>query len=420
MKILIINHRYFISGGPERYLFNIIELLKLKGHDVMLFSVQNKFNLPSKYSKYFLSPIGRGDEIYAHEYNKKDIKTIVKVLGRLFYSFEAKKKIFKLLDSEKPDILYVLNYQNKISCSIIDAAYKRNIPIVQRISDFGKICSTNILYHYEKKIICEKCVEGSKINAIINKCVQNSYLNSIIKVVSFYIESILKIDRKISAYVIPSVFTITKFVAAGFSKEKIYHIPTYYNSNITNNIENIEYEDFLLYVGRVDPDKGIYTLIDAVSKSEYKLIIIGGTTSNYINILNKTFSINTDNIKFLGNLDFTKVSDYLKRCRATVVPSEWYDNFPNVILESYAFSKPVIASDIGSLKELVLDNYTGLRFKVKDSDDCLEKIKQYMSNAGLAKEHGNNGRQLLNEKYSGEIHYNKLMNVFSKYVKNDK
>jgi hypothetical protein len=88
MKIIIVNYRYFISGGPERYLFNIMELLEKKGHTVVPFSVQGKLNEPSKYDDYFLSPIGDGKEVYFGEY-KKNIKTVFKTWARMFYSFEV-------------------------------------------------------------------------------------------------------------------------------------------------------------------------------------------------------------------------------------------------------------------------------------------------------------------------------------------
>jgi len=71
MKIALVNYRYFISGGPERYLFNIKELLKSQGHEVIPFSVQHKKNVATEYEPFFLSPIGKGDEIYFSDYKKK-------------------------------------------------------------------------------------------------------------------------------------------------------------------------------------------------------------------------------------------------------------------------------------------------------------------------------------------------------------
>ena len=72
MKIIIVNYRYFISGGPERYLFNIKDLLEKNGHEVIPFSVKSRHNQPSGYEQYFLSAVGEGKEVYFKEYNKFD------------------------------------------------------------------------------------------------------------------------------------------------------------------------------------------------------------------------------------------------------------------------------------------------------------------------------------------------------------
>ena len=59
MKIVLVNYRYFISGGPERYYFNIKEILERNGHEVIPFSVKSGRNLPNDYEKYFLDICGR-------------------------------------------------------------------------------------------------------------------------------------------------------------------------------------------------------------------------------------------------------------------------------------------------------------------------------------------------------------------------
>ena len=72
MKIVVVNLRYFLTGGPERYMFNIIELLESHGHQVIPFTIKHNLNKPSKYKSYFLEPIGKGDEIYFNKYKKNN------------------------------------------------------------------------------------------------------------------------------------------------------------------------------------------------------------------------------------------------------------------------------------------------------------------------------------------------------------
>ena len=71
MKIVLVNYRYFFSGGPERYMFNIKQLLEEEGHEVIPFSVKHNKNIATPYEKYFLSPVGSGDEVYFGDVAKK-------------------------------------------------------------------------------------------------------------------------------------------------------------------------------------------------------------------------------------------------------------------------------------------------------------------------------------------------------------
>jgi glycosyltransferase involved in cell wall biosynthesis len=414
MKIVIVHYRYFISGGPERYLFNIKEVLEQNGHEVIPFSIKHNRNLPSKYEGYFLDPIGDGDEVYSHEY-KKDIKTVGKVLSRMIYSNEAKKKITRLLNEVKPDLIYVLHFQNKISFSVIDAADKLKIPVVQRISDFGHICANNVFYLYDKGEICERCLKGSKWNSVIHKCVYDSYIYSFIKFISLSLQDMLKVRDKISAFVIPSKFTISKFVEYGVKEDKIYHIPTFFNKSTIND-SNIEYHDFVLYIGRVDQDKGLMTLIKAFERSKRKLIIIGDSSSNYNYILQKYLDGKDHNIEFIGKLAFTEIQEYLRTCLFTICPSEWYDNFPNTILESFAFKKMVIASNIGSLTELVEHKYSGLLFQTGNWEELEELIEVSFINKTTTINMGIQAYEKLSTEYSSELHYSRLLTVFNKLI----
>ena len=174
MKIILVNYRFFVSGGPERYMFNVKELLENHGHEVIPFSVKHNNNEPCKYDKYFVSPIGSGDVTYFSESNRTSIPEIRKFFSRMFYSFEVRRNFKKLINDIKPDLVYVLHYQNKLSPSFIEVAKKFNLPVVQRVSDFGHICANQLFYNYKLRTVCEKCLTGSKLNAVRYNCVYNS------------------------------------------------------------------------------------------------------------------------------------------------------------------------------------------------------------------------------------------------------
>ena len=416
MKIILVNYRYFVSGGPERYLFNVKEVLEKNGHTVIPFSVKNKNNVFSEYDQYFIKPVSRAEEVYFSEHNKFNIAGSFRSLFRMFYSFEAKKKLNQLIKAVEPDIIYVLHYQNKISASIFDAAKKNKIPVVHRISDFGLICSNALFYRPIQKDICERCLNGSKMNAVVNKCVHDSRVYSFIKASSLKFQNTLQIKNKIQAFVVPSMFTIEKLTAYGFPSAKISHVPTFFNFQSISGTSQISYEPFALYIGRIEPEKGLLTMIKAFETTGFNLKIIGFSTSGFEQQLKDYIKDKKGNIEFLGRKSFKEIQEYLCKCAFTVVPSEWYDNFPNTILESFAFRKCVVATNVGSLKEMVVHDKTGLLFKIKDHLDLREKILYLLNNEMECRRLGENGFAKLTGEYSEEEHYNKLIKIFSSVI----
>lgn len=412
MKIVIVNIRYFVSGGPERYLFNITELLEKNGHTVIPFSIKHNKNRVTKYGDYFMDAVGTGDEVFAHEY-KKDYRTILKVLGRMLYSFYAKKKFKTLLKNVKPDLVYSLYFQNKMSGSVIDAAYDLKIPVVQRISDFGFICANNVFFIYKNNEICERCLHSTKMNAVIHKCVNESYLKSFIKVVALKIQDFQKTTDKISAFVIPSDFTAQKFREWRALSKKIHCIPTFYNNTYDDDTDKVRYENFFLYIGRVDPDKGLMTLVRAFEETPYKLIIIGSSIEGYDGILKEYLKDKNHNISFTGKLDFKNIQPYLKSCLCTICPSVSYDNLPNSVLESYGNKKAVIASKLGSLIDLIIDNQTGLCFSHGNHIELRSKVEYLYANQSEAIRLGEQAYDKLLTDYSESLHYDSLLHLFN-------
>lgn len=418
MKIIIVNYRYFVSGGPERYLFNVIDLLEKNGHDVIPFSIRHKLNKPSQYESYFIDPVGKADEVYFSEYRKSDFKTIARSFSRMFYSFEAKRKLDNLIKAVHPDLLYVLHYQNKISASIFDAAKNNKIPVVHRISDFGQICANALFYRPIQKDICERCLTGSKFNAVINKCVYNSYIYSSIKAASLKFQEITGLTKKVQAFVVPSKFTLEKLRIHGFPKEHLVHIPSFFNFEFISKELKITYEPFALYIGRIESEKGLLTLVKAFENTTFHLKIIGFSITGFDDELKDYLKDKNHHIEFLGKKGFDEIQVYLSKCSFTIVPSECYDNFPNSLLESFAFKKCAVTTNTGGLKELVIDNETGLLFEIKDIPDLKKKITYLFSNEAICQNLGENAFNKLNNEYSAREHYKKLSNLFENVVTN--
>lgn len=414
MKILLVNYRYFLSGGPEKYMFGVKGLLERHGHEVIPFSVNSKKNVPNDYEKYFAKPIGGDDLTYFEEY-RKDAKTIFQMIGRQFYSFHVKKRLEKLIKEEKPDICYLMHHYNKLSPSVIDACKKHKIPVVMRLSDFFLICPNALLMRRNE--VCEECADKSLFRAIKHKCVKNSLSGSAIKVCAMYFHRLIRIYEKVDYIVVPSSFTLGK-IKKIFPKNRYVHIPTFVE---TKQDYNPKVGSYGLLVSRIEEEKGIMTAIKAFENTKYELKIVGQSSTRYGEIIKKYLKDNNiKNVELTGPKYGKELSDLYKNSRFVMIPAEWYENMPNVALEAMSYSKPLIASKIGSLKEIVIDNHNGLLFEPKNVLELKEKINRLFKYKKQVKLLGKHAYQEAITKYASELHYEKLIKVFKKAVSEEK
>ena len=103
-----------------------------------------------------------------------------------------------------------------------------------------------------------------------------------------------------------------------------------------------------------------------------------------------------------------------------VVPSLWYENMPFSILESFAYGKPVIASRIGGIPEIINDGDNGTLFTPGNVNELSKKIKKLWKNSKLVERMGRKSRSLVKQRYNPENHYIKLISVYEKAIKDRK
>ena len=98
MKILLVNYRYFISGGPEKYMFNIKNVLEENGHEVIPFSIRSNKNVETEYSRYFVEPIGSRDAVYfdMRTVSDDEIDIISEAMFKIEENILGRKSIWKM------------------------------------------------------------------------------------------------------------------------------------------------------------------------------------------------------------------------------------------------------------------------------------------------------------------------------------
>lgn len=412
MKILLVNYRYFISGGPERYMFNIKKKLEQEGHEVIPFSVHSVKNAATPYSQYFVEPIGSREAVY-YEDCRKTPKVILQMLSRSIYSLEVKRAIQKEIKDVKPDLVYVLHYVNKLSPSVIRGAKEMGIPVVLRLSDYFLLCPRfDFLY---KGTVCEACPQKGYWNCIRRRCVKNSLFASAVRVLSMQIHRLMGIYKDIDAFVAPSQFLKNKLEEYGFPSDRIICIPTFVPQKETKN--SAAAGTYGLYAGRLSEEKGVETLIRAYEKlPDHHLVVAGDDTTDEGRKLKKyAEEKQLSNIEFLGFQSGRSLEDLFAGARFIVSPSICYENLPNAVLEAFAAGKPVLASGIGSQKEIIREGKNGFLFPPGDSA-ALAKAVQKMDHDQLVIQMGICCQAIAETVYSEDVHYRKLIALFHKVI----
>ena len=438
MKILLVNYRYFISGGPEKYMFNVKRLLEENGHEVVPFSVHSDRNVPTEYDRYFVEPIGSRAAVYFDEVRKTP-KSIMQMIGRSVYSLEVKRAIKREIADVKPDLIYIIHFVNKLSPSVITGAKEMGVPVVLRLSDFFMMCP-RFDFLYDRKI-CEDCLKSRGYMSCIKKrCVKGSLAASVIRAFSMKVHEMMKVYDKVDAFITPSLFLKNKLIEAGYPAEKIYHIPTFTDigdsagtvknlnpasSEIesvrkisTTTEENGSSSGYALYFGRITEEKGVATAVEAYAQMPDKRLMITGddTTDEAARLKKLIEDKGLTNIKFTGFKSGKELDDIIEGAEFVIIPSIWYDNLPNTALESFRHSKPIIASNTGSLPELVTEGYNGLLFEPGNAEDLAKKAGKLYKDCDLVLKMGDNSRQRLTTDFNAEKHYNTLIGVFSKLI----
>lgn len=410
MRILIVNYRYFISGGPEKYMFNIKKMLEQNGNEVIPFSIHSNKNVETKYEKYFVEPIGSRDATYFEEC-KKTPKVIWQMITRSVYSLEVKNAIKRIIRDTNPDIVYTIHFINKLSPSVLVGAKEMGIPVVSRLSDYFLLCPR--FDFLSNKKICEECLTCGYRACIKKRCVKGSLFASLIRVFSMKVHKRLNVYRNVDAFITPSQFLKNKLVKNGCDAEKIYCLPTFTISKSDVGVAQVG--AYGLYFGRIAEEKGVDTVVKAFEKMpERQVKIMGDDTTNEAQRLKKYIAdCQIKNVEFLGFKSGVELENIIKGARYTLIPSIWYDNLPNTALESFQYSKPVIASNIGSLPELVVNSENGYLFEPGNVVQLVEKIC-LLDDDELVRKMGANSRMQLSEKFAPQKHYDELIGVFSK------
>lgn len=386
MRILIAHNRYQQAGGED----NVVEaeraLLSQHGHDVDLLLVDNR-------------DLANG------------VFTQIKTAFTATYSRIGRAKLREAINFFRPEIVHVHNFFPQLSPSIYDACAEEGVAVVQTLHNYRLICPGALLMRDGN--ICEQCITGSPYQAAVYGCYRNSKLGSL--AVAHMVATHRRLGtwaKKVNHFIACTEFSKSKFTQAGFSEDRISVKPNFIidpraSTDLRNRDDWKSREPFALFVGRLSSEKGLRTLFKAWTTLDiHNCLKVAGCGPLEAEMPEQA------NIVGLGFQEQVNVRSLMDQALFLVVPSEWFEGFPMVIVEAFAHGLPVLASKLGSMGEIIEDGITGLFFEPGDARDLALKACWLLERPEECRRMGRNARNRYVEKFSPEVNYAQLLSIY--------
>jgi glycosyltransferase involved in cell wall biosynthesis len=406
MKILSVNKFYHVYGGADRHFFELNEVYRQAGHQVIPFAMHHPRNYPSEYDQYFVS--------YINFWDDPGWQDRIRAPGRVLYSGEARRKIRRLIEDTQPDIAHVHLIYHQISPSILPVIKEHGIPIVQTLQDYKPICSTYSMVSQGK--VCERCRGGRFYQGAFQRCNHGSLSASLLNSVEMYLHHALGWYDLPDVYVAPSDFLRRKMIEFGMPSDRLVHIPNFVNTDTFTYSGTCD--DYFLYAGRLVPIKGVGTLLRAMGyvRSRNVRLVIVGTGPQQPELESLTAQLCLQNVEFVGYQSGDQLRALMANAMFSILPSEWYENCPISVLETMAIGKPTIGAGIGGIPELIDHGADGLLFESGNAEDLAEKIESLVADPRRCREMGRSAREKAVRQYSHEQHYQAILDVFRRVM----
>lgn len=395
LRILQVHNGYQIPGGEDVVAANEKRLLEMNGHKVASYSRNNTELNGIKPLRKFLLPF-----------------TAV-------YSLKTYREVKRIIREEKIDLVHVHNTLMMVSPSVFYAAFHCHVPVVQTLHNFRMLCPAGSFFRGDR--ICEECAEHGLQCSLKYNCYRGS------KAETFVSAAILKIHRMLGTYHKVNFICLTEF-----NKEKLSQLnksgrevidlnKVYIKPNFTfqddENFESSRNLDYFLFVGRVEALKGIDVLIQAFEQMPDQRLVVAGDGPLMGQMKEYIKAHDMKNVEFAGYLSKPQLQEKYRKARAVIMSSQCYEAFAMTIAEAYSYGVPVIAGDIGNLRNMVEEKSTGIRFRYDSPEDLVQKVRQY--NVMDIEEMKKNARLFYENRLRPEDNYRILEKIYYDILERD-
>lgn len=224
----------------------------------------------------------------------------------------------------------------------------------------------------------------------------------------------LSIMKKIPQVMVISDYMKRNLLQVGFKEEQVRVVPRQVSS-LPAEVAPAPRRGNLLFVGRVEKEKGLRVLLESLkylTSIPYHLRVGGsGSDLAYCRSLVEEKMLRGD-VEFLGYQKGWALGVLYQQADVVVFPSIWPEPFGVVGIEAMAYGRPVVGFDVGGVSQWLKNGHNGLVARYNDSQDLAEKIKVLLKDSDYAERLGQNGRRMVEEKYTLEKHLEVLDKIY--------
>jgi glycosyltransferase involved in cell wall biosynthesis len=383
MKILMLHNRYLVPGGEDQSVAAEAALLARHGHEVELLEEDNRR----------VQELGKA-------------RTALRTL----WSPESRSRIENKLRKGQFDVLHVQNFFPLWSPSVYYAASRCGVPVVQTLRNYRLICSNAVFFR--ENHVCEDCLgRFAPWSGVLHACYRDSHAASAVVAAMIGLHKLAGTWRKrISVYVALTEFARAKYVAAGLPAEKIVVKPNFIDPA---PLPGRGGGGYALYVGRLSPEKGIATMLEAwkTAQAPIPLKVVGqGPLTEMV----QTAAHAASKVEYLGSRSLPEVLDLMGSAEFLVFPSEVYETMGRTIMEAFAVGTPVVASNLGAMASMVIPEKTGLLFTSGNVSELRGKIEWCTRNLNQVRAWRPDARAAFEASYTGPANLARLLALYAR------
>ena len=392
MKVLLLHNRYRQLGGEDRVAALEASLLRRNGIEVIEPDFENTISSQNRLRETF------------------------KLVAQSAWSPDSYQRVRKLCEIHRPDVAHVHNFWLRMSPSVHAACRDAGVPAVQSLHNYRIACVNAVLLRNGTG--CEDCVGKVPWRGVVHRCYRGSFWASAAVAGMIVVNRVRQTwTREPAAFVTPSNHSRGKLIEAGLPPGRTFVKPNF-AEDPGEPASAPSTSDYAVFLGRLSREKGVDVLLRAWARSKlgaYRRLVIAGDGPQRADLeqLAAGLGLYPPAVTFTGCLAPEAAQRLLKNSRVLIAPSIWYETFGLVVIEAFSHGRPVIASHLGALAELVDHGTNGLSAGPSDVAALSEAFDRILGNAELTDTLGDNARQTYLARYTPEMNFERLLRIYS-------